>query len=51
LSYLVIGRGCAYGMPVAPRYGGRALTSDQFGDAVVRSDIVISSSGAPCAIA
>jgi glutamyl-tRNA reductase len=47
---LVLGRGSARAGRLAERYGGRALTSDQLGEALARSDVVISSTSAPHAI-
>jgi glutamyl-tRNA reductase len=44
---LVLGRGSARAGQLAARYGGRALTSDQLGDALARSDVIISATGAP----
>jgi glutamyl-tRNA reductase len=47
---LVLGRGSARAGRLAERYGGRALTPDQLGEALARSDVVISSTSAPYAI-
>lgn len=47
---LVLGRGSARAGRLAERYGGRALTSEQLGEALARSDVVISSTSAPHAI-
>jgi glutamyl-tRNA reductase len=47
---LILGRGSARAGRLAARYGGRALTSDQLGEALARSDVVISSTSAPHAI-
>jgi glutamyl-tRNA reductase len=44
---LVLGRGSARAERLADRYGGRAVTSHQLGEVLVRSDVVISSSSAP----
>lgn len=44
---LILGRGSARAMRLAERYGGRALTSEQLGAALTRSDVVISSTSAP----
>jgi glutamyl-tRNA reductase len=47
---LVLGRGTERAQRVAECYGGRALISDQLGEALARSDVVISSTSAPHAI-
>jgi glutamyl-tRNA reductase len=47
---LVLGRGPERALRLAERYGGRALVSDQLGEALARSDVVISSTSAPHAI-
>jgi glutamyl-tRNA reductase len=47
---LVLGRGSVRAEQLAERYGGRAVTCDQLGGALARSDVVISSSSAPHAI-
>jgi glutamyl-tRNA reductase len=47
---LVLGRGPERARRLADRYGGHALTSDQLGEALARSDVVISSTSAPHAI-
>jgi glutamyl-tRNA reductase len=47
---LVLGRGSARAGRLAERYGGQALTSDRLGEALARSDVVISSTSAPHAI-
>jgi glutamyl-tRNA reductase len=47
---LVLGRGSVRAGQLADRYGGRALTFDQLGEALARSDVVISSTSAPHAI-
>jgi glutamyl-tRNA reductase len=44
---LVLGRGPERALRVAERYGGRALIPDQLGEALARSDVVISSTSAP----
>jgi glutamyl-tRNA reductase len=47
---LVLGRDPARAARLAERYEGRVVTSDQLGEALARSDVVISSTGAPHAI-
>jgi glutamyl-tRNA reductase len=47
---LVLGRGRARAERLAERYGGRALMSDQLGEALARADVVISATSAPHAI-
>jgi glutamyl-tRNA reductase len=47
---LILGRGSVRAGRLAERYGGRALTSGQLGDALARSDVVISATSAPHAI-
>ncbi|HWF35924.1 MAG TPA: glutamyl-tRNA reductase [Solirubrobacteraceae bacterium] len=44
---LVLGRDRARAARLAERYGGRAVTSDQLGEALARADVVITSTGAP----
>jgi glutamyl-tRNA reductase len=44
---LVLGRGSARAERLADRYRGRAVTSDQLGEALAQSDVVISSTSAP----
>jgi glutamyl-tRNA reductase len=47
---LVLGRDQARAGRLAERYGARAITAERLGDALARSDVVISSTGAPCPI-
>jgi glutamyl-tRNA reductase len=47
---LVLGRDRARAGRLAERYGGRVVSSDQLGEALAQSDVVISSTGAPHAI-
>ena len=47
---LVLGRGSARAAQLAERHRGRPLTPNQLGEALVRSDVVISSTGAPYTI-
>jgi glutamyl-tRNA reductase len=44
---LVLGRDQARAAQLAERYGGRAITCDSLNEALTRSDLVISSTGAP----
>jgi glutamyl-tRNA reductase len=47
---LVVGRSRVRATRLAARYGGRTVPSDQLGEALARSDLVISSTGAPYTI-
>jgi glutamyl-tRNA reductase len=44
---LVLGRSQARAGRLADRYGGRAITSESLGEALARSDVIFSSTGAP----
>ena len=44
---LVLGRDQARARQLAERYGGRAITSESLSEALTRSDVIISSTGAP----
>jgi glutamyl-tRNA reductase len=44
---LFLGRGPERALRLADRYGGRAVTSDQLGEALAQSDVVLSSTSAP----
>jgi glutamyl-tRNA reductase len=44
---LVLGRDVVRAERLAQRHGGRAVTSDRLAEALVRADVVISSTGAP----
>lgn len=44
---LVLNRGVARAQGLAQRHGGRVITSDRLAEALARSDVVISATGAP----
>jgi glutamyl-tRNA reductase len=44
---LVLGRDQAHATQLAERYGGRAIRSESLSQALTRSDVIISSTGAP----
>jgi glutamyl-tRNA reductase len=44
---LVLGRTITRAQRLAERYGGRVVTSEELGEALAQSDVVISSTGAP----